>query len=160
MSQLPSWLQYIQALAPTVVAVIAAGIAGYIAWRQWRTANYRLSFDLHEKRFRVYEAVKVFTDYAIVQERVTRKDIDALYNGIHGAEFLFGGETRKLVNNIAQLAAPAYIARTNPASQTDKLLPEEQKLVDYLSGLDKTVEDIFRPYLDLSKAGLQSYWPS
>jgi hypothetical protein len=41
-------VQYIQALGPTVVAVVAAGIAGYIAWRQWRTAHDKLSFDLFE----------------------------------------------------------------------------------------------------------------
>jgi hypothetical protein len=31
MSELPYWMQSVQALAPTVVAVIAALIAGYIA---------------------------------------------------------------------------------------------------------------------------------
>jgi hypothetical protein len=48
---LPSCVQYIQALGPTFVAVVAAGIAGYIAWRQWRTAHDKLTFDLYEKRF-------------------------------------------------------------------------------------------------------------
>jgi hypothetical protein len=45
MSQLPYWVQYVQALAPAIVAVIAALIAGYIAWRQYETARYRLCLD-------------------------------------------------------------------------------------------------------------------
>jgi hypothetical protein len=60
MSELPYCVQLVQALGPTVVAVIAAFIAGYIAWRQWRTAHDKLSLDLFEKRFAVYEATKNF----------------------------------------------------------------------------------------------------
>jgi hypothetical protein len=85
---------------------------------------------------------------------VNNEEIGALHDGIRGAEFLFGGKTRKLVKDISELAQKAYFA-SNRASQTDKLRPEEQKLVDYLSELSDPVEDIFRPYLDLSKAGLK-----
>jgi hypothetical protein len=41
MNELPYWVQYVQALGPTVVAVIAALFALYIGLRQWRTAHYR-----------------------------------------------------------------------------------------------------------------------
>jgi len=44
-------MQSVQALGPTVVAVIAALFALYIGRRQWKTAHDRLSFDLFEKRF-------------------------------------------------------------------------------------------------------------
>jgi hypothetical protein len=146
MNQLPICLQYIQALGLTVVAIIAAGIAGYIAWRQWRTAHYRLSFDLYEKRFKVYEAINLFITRATAQERyLTHIDIEALHNGIRGGEFLFGGDARKLVNDIAKMAVDPAMAR-----QTDKLSPE---VTEYLS--KQSLEDIFRPYLDLSKAGLK-----
>jgi len=57
-SQLPYWVQYVQALAPAVVAIIAALIAGYIAWRQYKTAHYRLCLDMFEKRFAVYKATQ------------------------------------------------------------------------------------------------------
>ena len=58
-SQLPLCVQYVQALEPpTFVAIVAAGIAGYIAFRQWRTAHDRLSFDLFEKRYAVYQATQ------------------------------------------------------------------------------------------------------
>jgi hypothetical protein len=161
MNQLPYCVQYIQALGPTFVAIVAAGIAGYIAWRQWRTAHDKLTFDLYEKRFEIYQAVKLFTDLAdMLSGQVNNKEIGALYKGIRGAEFLFGGKTRKLVRDITELAMKAYIARAKLASEIDKLLPEEQKLVNYLSELSDPIEDMFRPYLDLSKTGLKSYWPS
>jgi len=86
MSELPYWIQSIQALGPTVVAIIAALIAGYIAWRQWRTAHRQwrtahdqLSFDLYEKRFAVYEATQSFLTTAIVVGRITEEDCKALF---------------------------------------------------------------------------------
>src|SRR6516165_2867269 len=86
MNELPYWVQYVQALGPTVVAVIAALIAGYIAWRQWRTAHGqwrtahdKLSFDLYEKRFAVYEATESFLTTAIVVGRITEEDCKALF---------------------------------------------------------------------------------
>jgi len=42
----------------TVVAFLAALAAFYIGLMQWREAHYRLSFDMYEKRYKVYEAIK------------------------------------------------------------------------------------------------------
>jgi hypothetical protein len=153
MSQLPSWIQYIQALGPTIVAVVAAGIAGYIAWRQWRTANYRLSFDLYEKRYRVYVATHNFLMTAINQGRVNGDDYRALYNGLQVAEFLFDKETTSYLMNIRDKAWRAQaIGHRLVQSQPDE---EEAILKLFLEQSDALVE-IFRPYLDLSKAGLKS----
>jgi hypothetical protein len=162
MNQPPLWVQYIQALGPSVVAVIAAGIAGYIAWRQYRTAHYRLTFDLYEKRFAVYEAVKNLINAST--GGVIQKDLDEFYEGIRGAEFLFDGEARNFVMKIGDMALRAKIARarrqrSDHHPQTDKLIDEEENILNFLSVQTEAIEDIFRPYLDLSKAGLKSYWP-
>jgi hypothetical protein len=53
---LPIWLEYAKALGPSFVAVVAASIAGTIAYRQWRTAQNKLKLDLFEKRMAIYEA--------------------------------------------------------------------------------------------------------
>ena len=80
--------------------------------------------------------------------------------GIRGAEFLFDGRTKDFVTNIRQMAWKASNARAwRQRSETDKLIDEEQDILDFLSGPSEGLEDIFRPYLDLSKAGLTSYWP-
>jgi hypothetical protein len=160
MTELPYWMQSIQALGPTVVAIVAAFIAGYIAWRQWRTAHDRLSFDLYEKRFAVYEAVKNIINTAYLHGGVTQGDLDAFYEGIRGAEFLFDGRTKNFVTNIRQMAWKASSARARrQRSETDKLIDEEQDILNFLSGQAEGLEDMFRPYLDLSKAGLTGYWP-
>jgi hypothetical protein len=146
MSELPYWIQSIQALGPSVVAVIAAAIAGYIAWRQWRTAHYRLSFDMYEKRFAVYEATQIFLVTAMVDGRITEENCRALLKGIRSAEFLFDGKTAAYLMKIRDQAWP---------------LPKDARQLtdDELKGLKKqseALEGMFRPYLDLSKAGLTS----
>ena len=78
-SQLPLCVQYVQALAPTFVAIVAAGIAGYIAFRQWRTAQDRLSFDLFEKRFAAYEATQRLIS---TLHGLTPEDMGDFYDGI------------------------------------------------------------------------------
>jgi hypothetical protein len=163
MNQLPSWAQYVQSLGPAVVAIIAALFALYIGLMQWRTAQYRLSFDLYEKRFAVYEAVKNLINTA-GSGSVIQKDLDVFYEGIRGAEFLFDGETRDFAMKIGDMAWRANLARARRDRsahhpQTDKLIDEEEDILNFLSGQSEAIEETFRPYLDLSKAGLKGYWP-
>lgn len=52
----PHWTAYFSALGPLIVAVIAGGFGAYVVWRQWRTAQNRLKFDLFEKRHAIYKS--------------------------------------------------------------------------------------------------------
>jgi hypothetical protein len=166
MNELPYWVQYIQALAPTVVAVIAALFALYIGWRQWRTAHDKLSFDLYEKRLAVYEAIKKLSDIATVHvdpealhgSRVSTEDLHAFYNAIRGAEFLFDGDARKFLMTIHDMIWEANNAlvrlKRSPRHYPGELEPEEEKLVKFLSQQNRALETMFKPYIDLSKVGL------
>lgn len=51
---MPSWMQWVQALAVLVIAAIGARIA----YKQARVAEARLNFDLFEKRFAVFDAAR------------------------------------------------------------------------------------------------------
>jgi hypothetical protein len=162
MSQLPYWVQYVQALAPAVVAIIAALIAGYIAWRQYKTAHYRLCLDMFEKRFAVYKATQNLIIAVTSHGGATREELGEFYNGIRGAEFLFDGETRDFVMKIGDMVSRARMARvrrerSDHHPRTDELIDEEENILEYLSELHgKDLEDKFGRYLDLSKAGLTS----
>ena len=156
----------------TVVAFLAALAAFYIGLMQWREAHYRLSFDMYEKRYKVYEAIKDL----INNEEVNPEDLKAFYDGIRGAEFLFDDETRNFIMKIGQMARSAsnarehlerhrerQLERPNQPSydhpRADKLLDKEEEMLNFLATQGQMLEEKFRPYLDLSKAGLKSYWP-
>lgn len=152
MSQLPYWKEYVQALGPTVVAIVVGFIAALIAYRQWKTAHYQLCLDMFEKRFAVYTAIKNLID--IHSGRPTREELNVFYKDIRGAEFFFDGETRHVVMDMADLAwrAANLAQEMDPdhpqAAKLDKILEEVSKMTD------RTLEAKFRRYLDLSKVGL------
>lgn len=50
----PHWTNYLAALLVPTVAVLGS----VIAYRQWRTAQNKLKFELFDRRFSVYEASK------------------------------------------------------------------------------------------------------
>jgi hypothetical protein len=54
----PHWTAYLSAWGTPIIALIAGGWGGYIAWRQWHTAQNRLRLDLFDKRFAAYAAAR------------------------------------------------------------------------------------------------------
>lgn len=79
----PHWLAYASALGPLVIAMLAGGLGGYIAWRQWRTAQDRLKLDLFDRRFAIYGALMKFLNSVQREGRVDDVEL-----------FEFLGETR------------------------------------------------------------------
>jgi hypothetical protein len=111
-------LIWFQVLAPTVVAIAAAGIAGYIAWRQWKTGDDRLRLDMFEKRFAVYDATRTLLVTVTRHGQITSEDLSRFYQGILGAEFLFDGDARAFLTQIAAMAFKAMSARSRADRQS------------------------------------------
>jgi hypothetical protein len=161
-AELPPLMLYVQAVGPTVVAIIAGFIAGYIALRQWRTAHDKLRLDMFDRRIAVYDATKALTNMASLHGQVTMEDLGRFYETIRGSEFLFFGETRKFVTNIGITAFKARMARASLQKSAnhpreDRLLAEEQEMLDQLRAADEKLEKLFARYLDLSKVGLRRW---
>jgi hypothetical protein len=159
-SQLPLCVLYIQALGPTFIAIVAASIAGCIAYRQWRTAHDRLSFDIFQKRFAVYDATKRLINSVTIEGQVVPDNIAEFYNRIHGAEFLFSGETQTFLMSISDIAFKARMRRAQLERHLnhpnlDKLIDEEENFLEFLREQDRNLDRHFRRYLDLSKVGLR-----
>ena len=156
---LPEWMQYVQALGPMVVAVVVGLFAGYIAWRQWETAKHRLRFDLYEKRFAVYSAIKELLNKVVLHGQMTINDIGDFHQNIRGAEFLFDADTRDFVMRLGTMALRASIRRSQLDRQpdhprADQLIEEEEEILDFLRIQDQHLERLFGRYLDLSKIGI------
>jgi hypothetical protein len=159
-SQLPLWVQYAQALGPGLVAIVAACIAGYIAWKQWKTAHERLRFDMYQKRFGVYAAAQRLINMTMITGQLTAEDLGNFYDGIRGAEFLFDGDTKAFVHKIGTMAVKARNVRARLEQQpdhpnADKLIDEEQDIVLFLVEQWPKLDAIFARYLDISSVGLR-----
>jgi uncharacterized membrane protein YccC len=157
-SQLPLWMQYVQALGPTVVAIVVGLVAGHIAWRQWRTANHRLRLDLFEKRYAVYEAIKNVIGHVQLHGQITADELGGFYAAVRGAEFLFKGKTRNFITKISDAAFRARMVTFARERQGDRaseaVIDREEDLLDVLRSAEQQLEQLFSRYLDLSKVGL------
>jgi len=152
-------VQYVQALAPSGIAIVAAFITGYIALRQWITAHHRLRLDLYERRFAVYDATKKLLATIGLHGQVTPDNLGEFYIGVRGAEFLFDGELRNFLMQIGDIGFRARMARSSwerrvSDPSVDKLIDEEEAILSFLHDQDRRLETMFSRYLDLSAAGL------
>ncbi len=129
-----------------------------IAWRQWKTANDKLRLDLFEKRWRVYDAVKVILNKAAIEGQFTRDDLATFARGIEGAEFLFDGQIRDILLTIDSmcLRAQAQKKKQEKASGDllERALDEEAEILTYLRQQASQIERLFVPYLGFRQAGL------
>jgi hypothetical protein len=93
----PHWTAYLSALGTPIVALIAAGWGGYIAWRQWRTAQNRLRLDLFDKRFAAYAAARdVMGCPSLRDEEIAGRFV----SNAREARWILGAEVAHYLENI------------------------------------------------------------
>jgi hypothetical protein len=157
MTPLPFWVQYVEVLGPSFIALVAALFAGYIAYRQWRTGHYRFRLDMFEKRYGVYDAIRSLIGTGELHRQITSEDLGKFYHSIRGAEFLFDGATRNFITKIGDLAFRARMARAALSKEhprADRLIVEEKDVLAFLRDQDAALEKTFNRYIDLSILGI------
>jgi hypothetical protein len=95
-SQMPLWVQILQALLTPVVA----GLAVVIAWAQWRVVRRREVMELFERRVAIYEALRKVIGQVIPTGKVTDKDLHDFVVATDRTRFLFGDDVVKYVDGL------------------------------------------------------------
>jgi hypothetical protein len=157
MLQLPYWLQIIQALGPSIAAIVVGSIAGYVAYRQWRTASNRLRFDLFEKRYAMYEKLQDVVGTVLANGTVEYNELGTFYRATRGVEFLFGPEIERYLaeirDSLGKLAGHQRQIDVGPAHNPNYGVgvKEAYKINLYLEEqLMKVMRMKFKEYLSLS----------
>ncbi|EJB07523.1 hypothetical protein Rleg9DRAFT_6537 [Rhizobium leguminosarum bv. trifolii WSM597] len=98
MSNVPAWIQVLQALLTPAIA-IAVGVIGFL---QWRTAHQKVVLDLFERRAKLFEDTieAVESYFSRYDEHVGSETILRLYRTQTKAQFLFGPEIVDLLETI------------------------------------------------------------
>ncbi|MGJ7573263.1 hypothetical protein ACSFBX_22250 [Variovorax sp. RB2P76] len=91
------WTAYATAVATPAVAVVAAIIAGTIAYRNWRTAQNKLKLDLFDRRMKVYENIRDTLRNVMLNEELTTQTFVECVDTIHEAEWLFNSEIHRFL---------------------------------------------------------------
>ena len=155
---LPEWLQYVQALGPTFVALAVA----YVAFRQWRTAeanrkiaNDKLVLDLFDKRFAWYEALK----------RNLFRSLDATDDEVRGAyleitrlseeaAFLFGDDVVGRMKSLGEASLSLSIVVSVLENPEQKAEERAAKVKDYTAVAGPLSQDLPRllaPYMKMDQ---------
>jgi hypothetical protein len=96
----PHWTTYVQAISTPIIAAIAAGFAGMIAYRQWRTARDKLKMDLFDKRYAVYLAYREYCSSITSPLRKPESAIPPIPKTLDAAEWLFNAQVNSLLNDL------------------------------------------------------------
>jgi len=83
-----------------LLTLVLAGFGAYIAWRQWKTAAYRVKLDLFDRRYRIYEEVRKLLKIAYPSGRIELVNIEALQSQTVEAKFLFGDDVQTYLKEI------------------------------------------------------------
>ncbi|MDP9968814.1 hypothetical protein J2W39_000037 [Variovorax paradoxus] len=148
------WTAYVTAIGTPVVAVIAAAIAGLIAYRNWRTAQNKLKLDLFDKRYKVFEELS--EQMAVWSEKwELQKSLQEFYSLQQRATFLFNDEVNDYLSNTVLPKLHEYAENysqlhgINPLKNGRALLERDLHLKVWLADGRKTLKEVFKNDLKL-----------
>ena len=150
-SELPIWVQYVQALAATTLSFVAACISGAIQWRMWKTAKDKLKLDLYDKRLEVFVALAKL----LVPDNDDAAERQELSKKAYKAEFLFGEEVVKFVRLAVKRIDGYYTDKalikdyrsTGDADLIKQLFTRQSELRQEIFAAQQEMLPVFSPYL-------------
>jgi hypothetical protein len=89
------------AVVQAITTLLIGVFAGYIAWRQWRTAQDRLVLDLFERRFQVFqELTRTIADAFSTKANVQISDLANFDAATEKARYLFGADVHEYLKQV------------------------------------------------------------
>ena len=139
MSGLPTWIQYLQALAVPAIALLAV----VIAIAQWRTAHQRAVLDLFERRMTAYSAIRESVAEVVRHGSVSDTNLLAFLRATDQAEFLFGREVKAYLNSLySELVRHQHAKSVMTISQGD----ERTKAIDTKCQALRDINDFYKRF--------------
>lgn len=153
MTQLPLWLQVMQALLTPAIALAV----GVIAFMQWRTAHQKVVLDLFERRMAVYLKLKKSMSLINTSGKVSEASERLLLDVRNEAEFLFGPDIVEYLEELWLVFIQAREYEGRPPSQSTA---RRLKLMETVSDFYKRSPDRFAPYMrmDQRRVGTPGEW--
>jgi hypothetical protein len=135
-----------------------------IAALQWRVADNKLRLDLFDRRYKVYDATRNFLSVILREANFTNPQLFEFYAGTSDAEFLFGAEVVKHLDEIRKRAIHLQTAQKlyEPlpvGEQRSKHVQEAHDDLLWLTNQITAISKTFAPYLGFTNVRLK-VWPS
>lgn len=143
---LPLWAEYVRALGAPLVALIAAMIAGGIAYRQWSTARNKLKLDFFDKRIAIYRLAVDVLEAGRGSDASNTEPIQKLQDSLYSTRWLFNKEVELY---LYELALRAYERSKKRKRQMDHM--EESDFADALTEFEQRQAIYSQERRDLDK---------
>ena len=146
----PHWTAYVTAVVVPIIALIAA----WIAFRQWQIARNKLKLDLYDKRMVVYEVVRKTLGIATGHGKLTQDDEIAYLSGVRTAQWLFGPEVSKylqetLWHKIVDLGLHNTMSSGPAGDERARHIHARAETFRWLADQYKEFDKLCSPYLQL-----------
>jgi hypothetical protein len=151
----PHWTAYLTALLTPVVAILAAVIAGSIAYRNWRTAQNKLKFDMFAMRYKIYEELtELMTVWSDKWEM--QKSMQEFYSLQQRAAFLFNDQVNEYLNKTLLPKLHEYggnftqLNGNNPVKDGQALMGRDLQLKIWMASAKRDLKEVFKKDLKLT----------
>ena len=148
-SQLPLWVEYLQALLTPVIAALAV----VIGVAQWRTNHMRAVLDLFERRMTIHDKISDVVREVLITGKVRETVAQDFWVASARADQLFGPEVRKYLNAIFKKFADLAVAQhAQDHGSPEERVDAAKKRMDRFNELNKFFVDfpaLVRPYVKL-----------
>lgn len=151
----PHWTVYLSAISTPLIALLAGGFGGYIAWRQWRTAQDRLRLDLFDKRLPLYEATMKFLASVLTSGQVDRQRLFDFNSAVREAKWLLNRDIVDYFEKELRPRALRHEAYTEElraipvGEERSRMVAEQSELFTWFQNQYDVIDAKFAPFLKL-----------
>ena len=112
--------------SPIATLIVGLSVA-FIAWQQWKVSHAKLRLDLFDRRYKVFEATRLFLGGIVSAATFDDSQLFTFYAGTADAEFLFDSE---VVEYLAQIRKRAIDMRLKHKLYQNAQGDERTKLIE------------------------------
>lgn len=154
------WVDQLLKVSQGLLTPLIAVLALYIAWQQWKTNHQKLIWEQYDRRLAVYEEVRKILSLILRDADVSTDDLLKFRTSVAEADFLFGPEIPKYIDEIYQRGLKLrywneqyrdYTQDKPEGYDHKKVVDEMHKELVWLTEQFEPAKEKFKKYLDVSK---------
>jgi hypothetical protein len=149
-TELPYWVQLLQALSTPAIALLAI----VIGYAQWRTAHQRAVVDLFEKRMKIYEDIRNVIGEVARAGSVTNENINAYFRAIDQTDILFGPEVTAYLDVLRRTLSGHHLAEqqiAHPRSEKERheAIDRQSRAFERVTAFYTDFPKLIKPYVQM-----------
>lgn len=146
----PHWTNYLSALLTPIVAVLGS----VIAYRQWRTAQNKLKFELFDRRFSIYEESKNLILSIVSSGKAKEESIYKFFLAARSAKWLLNKELATYLDTVYDkgidlLTLQSELEGIPAGDERSENVRKQTEIKKWLHAQLEVLDEKFSPFLKL-----------